>query len=92
MSRVKNSGAKAPFELQAGDLEATIGTTVILFDVSKQRIVRSETLLQLAGQMTIEIAGEQSHVKMAQKQKTTTVTSDTDPLKALALRKAPASK
>jgi Family of unknown function (DUF6263) len=89
----KESGkAKAPFQLQACDLKSTRGNGVILFDVVKGRIVRSESNIQLAGQMTIEIGGEQSHVKMVQTQKRTTLISDSDPLKPLTPPGAPGSK
>lgn len=77
-----NGQKTLPFTIKSADLTANkdAGGT-ILFDPAKGRVKSSEMSMELTGSMKIEIGGQTTEVKLTQKQKTTSTTSDEDPNK-----------
>jgi hypothetical protein len=77
----KEKSTGLPFIIKEAKLSSTKGTGKILFDREKGRIKSSTMDLELAGDLTIEIAGMQTNVTLNQTQNSTLTTMDTDPLK-----------
>jgi hypothetical protein len=68
-----------PFSIKSADLKSKEATGTILFDKEKGRVDSSEMNLKLEGKLQIDIGGMTTEVELAQTQKTTIKTSDTDP-------------
>ncbi len=69
-----------PFHVRASDFKTSKTTGVILFDADKGRPHSAEMSMDLEGDLTIEIGGQESKVHLSQTQKTTYKASDTNPL------------
>jgi hypothetical protein len=90
--RVDNSGVKyeaaqgdggnvLPFKVRAANLKSKKSGGIIVFDTTKGRVDNSEMVLDLDGQLSIEIGGQVTEIELTQAQKTTVQTTDTNPVK-----------
>jgi hypothetical protein len=90
--RVDNSGFKyegaqgnaanpLPFKVRQANLKSKKSGGLIVFDTAKGRVDNSEMVLELEGSLSIEIAGQVSEIELSQAQKTTVLTTDTNPAK-----------
>jgi Family of unknown function (DUF6263) len=69
-----------PFAITASDFKTKNSTGVILFDPEKGRLHSAEMNMDLEGNMTVTIGGEESRIHLVQTQKTTWKASDSYPL------------
>jgi Family of unknown function (DUF6263) len=74
------AGGTLPFTVKASNLKAKNATGTILFDPEKGRLHSAEMVMDMEGEMTIEVGGQESKVELWQTQKTTYKVSDTNPL------------
>jgi hypothetical protein len=75
----KQAQGGLPFKIKSAKLESKNPTGNVLFDPKKGRVRSSTMKLELSGDLTIEIGGQTTTVNLAQKQTSTTETSDDDP-------------
>jgi hypothetical protein len=73
-------GGGLPFKIKTADLAAKNANGFVLFDNEKGRVEGSEANLELSGKLGIEIGGQTTNVELSQTQKTTTKTTDTNPI------------
>ena len=76
------TGAGLPFKIKSANLASgkTSGGTVT-FDTDKGRVDSSDMKVDLEGDLSIEIGGQTTAVKLTQTQTTNVKTSDTNPIK-----------
>jgi hypothetical protein len=74
------AGGPLPFTVKASNLKTKNATGSILFDPEKGRLQSAEMVMDMEGEMTIEVGGQESKVELVQTQKTTYKVSDTNPL------------
>jgi hypothetical protein len=74
------AGGALPFTVKASNLKTKNATGTILFDPEKGRLHSAEMVMDMEGDMTIEVGGQESKVELSQTQKTTYKVSDTNPL------------
>jgi hypothetical protein len=70
-----------PFKIKAAKLASSKPVGEILFNAKKGRVEKMTNKLELSGELTIEIGGQTTTVKLSQTQDSTVTTSDTDPIK-----------
>jgi hypothetical protein len=73
-------GGGLPFTVKSSNLKAKNATGVILFDPEKGRLHSAEMSMDMEGELTIDVGGQESKVELSQTQKTTYKVSDTNPL------------
>lgn len=78
------SGDGLPFRIKNAKLDSKESGGKISFDVKKNRLEKQELSVNLAGELTIEIAGQETKVELTQDQKTTITTSDQPQMKKAA--------
>ncbi len=76
----QNMGAGLPFVIRQGNLKSLPSKGTLWFDCRLGRMVRSETSLELAGSLTIDIGGMETVVTLKQTQRTIFKTYDRNPL------------
>jgi hypothetical protein len=69
-----------PFKIKTAELTPKNATGFVLFDNEKGRVDGSESNLELSGKLGIEIGGQTTNVELKQTQKTSTKTTDTNPI------------
>jgi hypothetical protein len=69
-----------PFKIKTAELTPKNPTGYILFDNEKGRVENSESNLELSGKLGIEIGGQTTNVELSQTQKTSSKTTDTNPI------------
>lgn len=69
-----------PFKIKSAKLKSSNPVGEITFSISKGRLEKSHTKLELKGELQIEIGGQATKVELSQTQESTVETSDTDPL------------
>ena len=74
-----SSSGALPFKIEKATLESTKATGEVLFDTAKGRPSKSSMLMEVKGNLTIDISGSKTPVELTQSQTTTTETSDTKP-------------
>jgi hypothetical protein len=91
--RVDNSGFKyeatpgnvgdnpLPFKVRQADLKSKKSGGIIVFDTARGRVDNAESVLELEGKLSIDIGGQVSEIELSQAQKTTVLTTDTNPAK-----------
>jgi hypothetical protein len=67
------------FKIKKAEIKSTSGTGTVFFDSIKGRITKSESNLELAGKLSIEIGGQTTEVILNQTQTTTITISDLKP-------------
>jgi hypothetical protein len=70
-----------PFKIKGADLKSKSASGMVLFDAAKGRVASSTMKLELEGNLSIEIGGQTTAVKLSQTQESTVETSDTNPIK-----------
>jgi Family of unknown function (DUF6263) len=76
-----------PFQIKSGELKAEKVTGTVTLDQKAGRIADSTMQMDLAGKLTIDIAGMQTDVTLTQKQTSSVKTFDSDPVPAPASKK-----
>jgi hypothetical protein len=74
------AGGGLPFQITDGDIKTTNASGFLLFDNDKGRLDSSEATLEIAGKLTISIAGQNTTVEMTQTQKTVVKGMDKNPV------------
>jgi hypothetical protein len=74
------SGGGLPFKIKSADLKSENPKGTILFDADKGRVEESNMSVKLTGDLSIEIGGQATAVKLDQTQTTKVTTSDTNPI------------
>ena len=74
-----SSSGALPFKIEKATLESTKATGEVLFDTAKGRPSKSSMLMEVKGNLTIDISGSKTPVELTQSETTTTETSDTKP-------------
>ncbi|MFO0845372.1 MAG: DUF6263 family protein [Gemmataceae bacterium] len=69
-----------PFKIKSAKLKSSNPVGEITFSPSKGRLEKSNTKLELKGELSIEIGGQATKVDLSQTQESTIETSDQDPL------------
>ena len=69
-----------PFKIKSAKLKSSNPVGEITFSVAKGRLEKSNTKLELKGELQIEIGGQATKVDLSQTQESSVETSDTDPL------------
>jgi hypothetical protein len=75
------AGDRLPFTIVQANLDSKKGNGTILFDHDRGRVDRSDMSLELQGQLTVAIGGQNTTVELHQEQKTVVQLTDHDPLK-----------
>jgi len=70
-----------PFKITTANLNASEAAGTIIYDTEKGRIKSSNMTLKLAGDLSIDISGQNTKVNLEQTQTTTIETSDDNPVK-----------
>jgi hypothetical protein len=70
-----------PFAVTAVNLEVTKSGGSLLFDARKGRLESSELLVEMGGEVTIDVGGQKTTVRLNQTQNTTVKTMDALPNK-----------
>jgi hypothetical protein len=73
-------GGGLPFRVTSSDLKTKNTAGTILFDPERGRLHSAEMKMEMEGDMTLVIGGEESKVHLVQTQKTTCKVSDSNPL------------
>jgi hypothetical protein len=74
--------AGLPFKIKKGDLAAESANGTVNLDPKAGRVADATMNMNLKGNLTIEIAGQETTVELQQKQVSTVKTSETDPIAA----------
>jgi hypothetical protein len=69
-----------PFKIKSAKLKSSNPVGEITFSPSKGRLEKSNTKLELKGELSIEIGGQATKVELSQTQESSIETSDQDPL------------
>lgn len=78
---VPGAPTKLPFTLKKADFKSKKAGGVILFDPVRGRVEKAEFTMETDGSLSIDIGGQVTDVTLSQTQKTTTRTTDSNPLK-----------
>jgi Family of unknown function (DUF6263) len=76
-----------PFQIKKGELKAEKVTGTVTLDPKAGRIADSTMQMDLAGNLTIDIAGMETNVALTQKQTSSVKTLDSDPVPAPSAKK-----